>query len=217
MESDLYMYHVIDESQMVESCDKPKKPNVYLDVVSSSVSDSSDIEDKTKDTNEYLHPYHSLVGKKDSHDYEGKSNFHDKTEDGYLHPYNALLEKRKSVKHDYEKGVIRTNGSNSSSSTSSLPNSDKEGYMHMYQQLEKEMKRKSHQYEISAEINITAGRSNSFNTTVNINSTAAHNGKCIIKDELKLPTTMSSMSKLLDQENYRNIKEDDCKTKGQTL
>ncbi|CAG2238203.1 unnamed protein product [Mytilus edulis] len=64
MESDLYMYHVIDESQMIESCDKPKQPNVYLDVVSSSVSDSSDIEDKTKDTNEYLHPYHSLVGKK---------------------------------------------------------------------------------------------------------------------------------------------------------
>ncbi|CAG2197029.1 unnamed protein product [Mytilus edulis] len=64
MESDLYMYHVIDESQMIESCDKPKQPNVYLDVVSSSVSDSSDIEDKTKDTNEYLHPYHSLVGKR---------------------------------------------------------------------------------------------------------------------------------------------------------
>ncbi|XP_071125858.1 uncharacterized protein [Mytilus edulis] len=228
MESDLYMYHVIDESQMVVSCDKPNKPNkpnkanVYLDVVSSSVSESSDIEDKTKDANEYLHPYHSLVENTNSHDYEGDSNFHDKTEDGYLHPYNALLEKRKSIKHDYEKGVIQTNGSNSSSSTSSLPNSDKEGYMHMYQQLEKQMKRKSHKYEISAEINITAGRSNSFNIVMNGNTTQTQNivrknNESVSQDELKLPTTMSSMSKLLDQENYRNIIEEDCKTKGQTL
>ncbi|CAC5410392.1 unnamed protein product [Mytilus coruscus] len=222
MEDDLYMYHVIDESQMIESCYKPNKPNVYLDVLSSSVSESSDNEDKTKDPNEYLHPYHSLVEKTDSHDYEGKSNGHDNTEDGYLHSYNLLREKRKSLKHDYEKGVICMDVSESSSSTSSLPNSDKEGYMHMCQQLEKEMKRKSHQYEISAEINITAVRSNSFNVAMNGNSRQTQNvarkvDESVSQDELKLPITMSSMSKLLDQENYRNIIEDDCKTKGQTL
>lgn len=98
------VYHLIDESKMIDFKTNLQQ-HAYLDIV--STSDESDAQElQNEDPNEYLHPYNTLVddNKSDAHEYEEGISFNgvdtsstasseslpgtDKA--GYLHMYQQL-------------------------------------------------------------------------------------------------------------------------------